>query len=140
MAELSDEEIAREQEFLKNIPRVNIGALFLPPIWGPAHGMWFSIIYYPIWLLADNTLYGAYSQQTPLSITLAIVVVVLLVAVTVLFAVLSQPFAAHRAAKQGLSKEDYVRRERKWAFGCVIGGVIMLAFATYYNLVIRTAI
>ena len=50
--ELTDEEIAREEKFLKGVPRVNIGALFLPPIWGPAHGMWAAILFYPIWLFA----------------------------------------------------------------------------------------
>ena len=40
MAELTDEQIAAEERFLEGIPRWNIGALFLPPIWGPAHGFW----------------------------------------------------------------------------------------------------
>ena len=138
--ELNDEEIARERDFLEGIPRVNIGALFLPPIWGSAHGFWVTIIYYPAWLLADNTIYGAFITPTPLSIAIAVAAVAILAAVTVAFSIISQPFAAHRAAERGLSKEDYLRRERKWAIGCVIGGAVMIAFATYYNLVIRTEI
>ena len=45
MTELTDEQIAREEKFLEGIPRLNIGALFLPPIWGPAHGMWAAILF-----------------------------------------------------------------------------------------------
>ena len=45
MTELTDEQIAREEKFLEGIPRLNIGALFLPPIWGPAHGMWAAKAY-----------------------------------------------------------------------------------------------
>ena len=45
MAELTDEQIAREEEFLSGMPPLNVGALFLPPIWGPAHGMWATILF-----------------------------------------------------------------------------------------------
>ncbi len=140
MTELTDEQIAREQEFLRGIPRVNIAALLLPPVWGPAHGFWVTIAYYPAWLLADNTLYAAFTAPSALSVAIAAVVVAILAAVTVAFSIVSQPLAAHRAAERGRSKEDYLRAQRKWAVGCVIGGVAMLAFATYYNLAIRTEV
>ena len=116
--ELTDEEIAREEKFLKGVPRVNIGALFLPPIWGPAHGMWAAILFYPIWLFADNTFYAAFATPSALSIV-------------------SQPFAAHRAAEHGVSREKYLSRQRIWAVVSVIVGCVMIAAATYYNLVIR---
>ena len=137
MAELTDEQIAAEEKFLQGIPRWNIGALFLPPIWGPAHGIWVTILFYPLWLFADNSFYAAYAQGTPLAIVLAIVVGVVLVAVTLLFARLSQPYAAHRAVARGTSKETYVKRERIWAVVCVVVGLAMIAFASYYNLMIR---
>lgn len=120
MAELTDEQIAAEERFLEGIPRWNIGALFLPPIWGPAHGFWVTILFYPLWLFADNSFYAAYSQRTTLSMVLVAVVGVVLVAVTFLFARLSQPFAAHRAVARGVTKETYVRRERIWAVVCVV--------------------
>ncbi|MEG0459959.1 MAG: viscotoxin-A3, partial [Gordonibacter sp.] len=60
-AGLTDEQIANEERFLEGIPRLNIGALFLPPIWGPAHGFWASILFYPVWLFADNTFYAAWT-------------------------------------------------------------------------------
>lgn len=137
MAELTDEQIAREEDFLKGIPRINLGALFLPPIWGPAHGMWATILYYPIWLFADNTFYAAFTQRTPFAIFAAAVVLITLTGGTFVFALLSQPFAAHRAAAKGLGKEDYLKQERIWAVVCVVVGIAMLAAASYYNLVIR---
>ncbi len=135
--ELTDEEIAREEEFLRGVPRLNIGALFLPPIWGPAHGFWATILFYPLWLFADNTFYAAYSAPGALSIVFAVIVFALLTAATVIFAIVSQPMAAHRAAERGVSKEKYLARQRVWAVVCVIVGVIMIAAATYYNIVIR---
>ena len=110
MAELTDQQIAREEKFLEGIPRLNVGALFLPPIWGPAHGMWAALLFYPIWLFADNT---------------------------VAFSLIGQPFAAHRAASRGVEKDAYLRRQRVWAAVSVVAGCAMIAGATYYNLAIR---
>lgn len=140
MAELTDEQIAQEKEFLEGIPRFNIGAFFLPPIWGPAHGIWASILFYPLWLLADNSFYAAFSERTPLSIIFAVGVFIITVAITVAYALIGQPLAAHRAAARGQTKREYLRRQRYWAIGCVIGGCMMLVLATYYNLVIRPTV
>ena len=140
MTELTDEQIAREEKFLEGIPRLNIGALFLPPIWGPAHGMWAAILFYPIWLFADNTFYAAFTERTPLAIGIALIVLLTLTVGTVVFAILGQPFAAHRAASLGQDKETDLKRERIWTIASVIAGIAMIAAATYYNLVIRPTV
>ena len=140
MAGLTDEQIAQEDKFLEGIPRMNIGALFLPPIWGPAHGIWATILFYPLWHFADNVVYAAFSQRTALSIVVAVLVFASLTAGTVVFAILRQPFAAHRAASRGVSKQTYVRRERIWAYVSVIAGCAMIVAATYYNVVIRSSL
>lgn len=137
MAELTDEQIAEEEKFLKGIPRFNIGAFFMPPIWGPAHGIWASIIFYPLWLIADNTFYAAFSQRTAMSIAVAIFVFVVTVALTVAFSIVGQPIAAHRAAAKGKTKEEYLKTQRIWAVVCVVIGLAAIAAATYYNLAIR---
>ena len=112
----------------------------MPPIWGLAHGFWISILYYPLWLFADNMFYAAYSQRSALSIIAAALVFVTLFAATIIFARLSQPFAAHRAASRGISKKDFLYRERIWAIASIVTGVIMLVAATYYNLFIRPSL
>ena len=129
MTELTDEQIAREEKFLEGIPRLNIGALFLPPIWGPAHGMWAAILFY-----------AAFTERTPLAIGIALIVLLTLTVGTVVFAILGQPFAAHRAASLGQDKETYLTRERIWTIASVIAGIAMIAAATYYNLVIRPTV
>ncbi len=137
MAELTDEQVAREREFLEGIPRLNVGALFLPAIWGPAHGIWAAILFYPVWLLADNALYAAFSERTPLAVGIAVVVLAVLVALTVAFALIGQPIAAHRAAGKGIARDVYLKRERIWAVVCIVLGVAMIGAATFYNLAIR---
>ena len=137
MAELTDEQIAHEEEFLSGMPRVNLGALFLPPVWGAAHGLWVAILFYPLWLFADNCFYGAWSNPSPLSIGVALAVFASLAAGTVVFAILGQPFAAHWSAARGMTKEQYLRRQRMWAVASIVVGVAMILAATYYNLEVR---
>lgn len=140
MAVLTDEQIQHEEEFLQGIPRINLGALFMPPIWGAAHGIWAALLFYPVWLFADNTFYAAFTERTPLAIIIALIVLVTLTAITVAFSLIGQPFAAHRAAERGVSKEDYLRKQRIWSVVSVIIGLLMIAGATYYNLVIRPTV
>lgn len=127
MAELTDEQIAAEKAFMEGVPRFNLAAFLLPPIWGPAHGMWAAILFYPAWLLVDNLLYAMYSQPSVMSVAL----------VTVAFALISQPFAWHRAHGMGKTKAQYLSAQRKWAVGCVFGALAMLVLATAYNLLLR---
>lgn len=135
MGKTADEkEIA---ELMRGVPRFNIGAFLLPPIWGPAHGIWITILYYPAWLFMDNILYETYRNPTPLMVVLAVAAVIVLLAVTIAFAIFSQPYALKRALSMGNTKERYLSNQRKWAIGCAIGAVAMLAWATYYNLCMR---
>ena len=140
MAELTDEQIAQEEKFLEGLPRVNIGALVMPGIWGPAHGFWACILFYPLMIFIDYVVYGAYIKPEAWPIALAVIGVALYIAASVVFSIVSQPFAAHRAEAKGVSREQYLKRERIWAVVCVIILIIALAWATYYNLEIRTVL
>ena len=140
MAELTDEQIAEEEKFLEGLPRLNLGALIMPAIWGPAHGFWVCILYYPLYVFLDNLIYGAYIDPQPWSIALAVLSVAVAAGLTIAFAIVSQPFAAHRAENKGVSREDYLKRERIWAVVCIVLAIAAIAWATYYNLDIRTAI
>ena len=136
-SELTDEQIRAEEKFLKGVPRVNIAAFLMPAIWGPAHGIWVTILYYPLWLLADNCFVSAFVARTPLSIAFAAIVAVALFAMTLAFSIISQPLALHRAVDMGVSKETYLRRQRIWAIAMGIVVVLALSTATYYNLCIN---
>ncbi len=140
MEELTDEQIASEKRFLKGLPRFNIAAFLMPPIWGPAHGIWVTILYYPIWLFVDNLFYATYENPQPLSIIASITAGLILLGITIAFAIVSQPFAAHRAQDRGIGRKQYLRRQRYWAIGCALAAVIMIVLATYYNLVIRPTV
>ena len=140
MAELTDQQIAEEEKFLEGLPLINIGALFMPGIWGPAHGFWVCILFYPLYLLADNLFYSAYTSSEPWAVVLAVIAGIVLLALHVAFARVCQPLAAHRAENKGVSRETYLKRERIWAVVCVVLAIAALAWATYYNLNIRPTV
>ncbi len=134
---LTDAEIARENEFLKGLPRVNWGALLLAPIWGPAHGIWATILYYPLWIFVDNCILGAVNDPTPVTILGATLLTVITVASCVVFGIVSQPLAAHRVESLGVNRATYLKREKIWAVVGVLGALAVLALATWYNLNMR---
>lgn len=122
-----------KRELMDGVPRLNIGALFLPPIWGPAHGLWVAIVFYPLWLVSDTCFVNAFAERTPLAVTLGAIVFVALTAVTFAFAAATQKYALLRALSMGVSKEAYLKRQRIWAVVSVIIGLVMIGAATYYN-------
>lgn len=134
---LTDEEIRREEAFMRGLPRVNLGALFMPPVWGPVHGFWATILYYPALLVADNLIYAAWRDPSPLGIAFAVLVSLVIIAVSVAFAIISQPIAAHRAEDKGVSRSQYLKRQRIWAVVSLIILIVMVGLATFYNLEFR---
>ena len=139
MAGLTDEQIAEEEKFLRGLPRVNMGALLLAPVWGPAHGMWPAFLFFVAWLFVDNAIWAASVQPTVMNVVFATVMLVGLVAATVVFAIVAQPFAAHRAEAMGVDRATYLRRQRVWAVAGAVAAVAVVAFATWYNLDVRPA-
>ena len=140
MAELTDEQIQEEEKFLKGLPRINWGALLMPGIWGPAHGFWVCILFYPLYLFADNLFYAAYTTKEGWVIALAVLCGIILLGATIAFSIISQPFAAHRAEAKGITREEYLKRERIWAVVSLILAIAAIAWATYYNLNVRGTI
>ena len=139
MAELTDEQIAEEEKWMEGLPRMNWGAFFMPGIWGPAHGFWVSILFYPLWLIVDHLIFSAYVTPEPWKVALAVLAIAIIVGITVAFAIVSQPFAAHRAEAKGVSRERYLKRERVWTVVSLVLAIAALAWATYYNINIRVA-
>ena len=134
MAELTDEQIASEEKFLKGLPRLNVAAFLIPPVWGPAHGFWITILYYPAWVLVDNVIYSAIEAPSALSIILAVLSAILIIGVSVIFSITSQPIAAHRADDKGMSRQTYLKHQRIWAWVSIPIAIVILALATWYNI------
>ncbi len=117
------------------MPRINWGAFLMPPIWGPAHHIWASIFFYPIWLLADTCLRTAAGMGGWRGGLLATAVLIVMGGVEVWFAMTaSGPAYARMAGRYSL--ERYLRRERTWAWAMLPIALAFIALATYYNVAI----
>ena len=136
---LTAEQIAAEEELMEGLTPINIGAFICPELWGPAHGNIITLLFYPLWVWIDNVAFSAYANPNTMSIVFAVIMVAALIIIRLIYARLSQPLAAHRAAAQGKTKEQYKRNERIWAIVSIIIAVVVIAFATWYNLTIRVA-
>ncbi|MDR3307298.1 MAG: hypothetical protein LBS58_00140 [Coriobacteriales bacterium] len=122
-------------EEIKLLPRISLGALFMPAIWGPAHGYWVTILFYPIWLFADNCFISAYLYGG-LAIPLAIATGIGTAAVTIGFALTAGPHAWMRVASR-IRLDRYLKREKIWAVASALIALAFFAFATWYNLAYR---
>lgn len=123
-----------QDEPLPRLPKLNLGALFMPALWGPAHGQWYMILFYPMWLMLDNLIYGAVHGTFP-----AVVAIVSSLAVaffTVYYALRANSYGYPRVAQEK-TPEQYVATERKWTVLFVAIGVAFIVFASWYNIAIR---
>lgn len=130
----SDAEQASDLQDLEELklPKINIGALLMPCVWGPAHGYWFTILFYPLLIFLDTAIRNAVDTGGA-----AIPVAVIMTAATIGFAfffaktcgVKAYARVAHR-----LSPEKYLKRERIWAVVSALILAVFLTLATIYNL------
>ena len=97
MAELSDAQIAEEEKFLKGLPRFNIGAFLMPGIWGPAHGFWVCILFYPLYVFIDNLFFGAFVDPQPWKVAVAVLAGIIFLGVSIAFSLVSQPIYFSRS-------------------------------------------
>jgi hypothetical protein len=113
------------------LPRFNIAAFALPPVWGPAHGQWVGAIFLPIWLFADSAIAAA--SRGGIARIGAVAVGVLTVAFQAFFAKRANGVAWRRVSDR-MGIDLFVKRERVWALVCVPLGLLMLGWAFYYRL------
>ncbi len=118
------------------LPRFNLAAFLLPPIWGPAHGQWAGAIFLPLWLFADSVFRTA--GQGSATMVAAVVVGVSTLAAMAWFAKRANGLA-WRSRWRDLSVEAYLRRERVWTAVSVPVAALLLAGALYFNLVVLPA-
>jgi len=117
------------------LPQINWGALFMPAVWGPAHGQWITILFYPLWLFADTSItnavfFGGFTY------VLAVSVVLGTAAATIFFALTIGRKTYARVAHK-MTMQQYRSRERIWAVISALVALVFLGLATWYNLAIR---
>lgn len=134
--EAMDEQALDEAGYVKvdlsKLPKINWGALFMPAIWGPAHGQWLTILFYPIWIFADTCFVNAIFHGG-VFILFALLVFLGTAAVTIFYARTAGQKAYVRVAHK-MSLERYLKRERIWALVSACIALVFIGLATWYNL------
>ena len=124
-----------QDDDLARLPRVSLGALFMPAVWGPAHGQWVTILFYPLWIFADSCFVNGVLLGG-LAAVLAVTVFIGMALITVFYARTAGRRAYLRVAGR-IPLERYLRYERIWAFASLAIALLFFALATWYNLTIR---
>jgi hypothetical protein len=120
---------------LEQLPRLNIGALLMPAIWGPAHGYWVTVLFYPLWIFADTSFCNAI-WYGGLATVLAVTVFLGTAAFTVFFALTAGKKAYLRVAEK-TPIDKYLKHERLWILISALIAIAFIALGTWYNLAIR---
>lgn len=120
------------------LPRFNLAAFLIPPIWGPANGQWVGALFLPIWLFADSAIVSAVLRGGWMWIA-AVVVACGTLGFQYFFARHANGVAFRRLIGR-VSVDEYLRRQRLWAVAAVPAATLLLGWAVYYDLVLRPAL
>ena len=127
--------VLADDEPVPSLPRFNIGAFFMPPIWGPAHGQWVGALFHPIWLFMDSIVGTVNSGGIP-TLVAAPTVIAITLAFQAFFAKRANG-VAYRAVCDRMSVAEFRRRQFWWAVGCVPAAILLVAWALWFDVVVR---
>lgn len=119
-----------EDSAVAALPSFNWGAFLMPPIWGVAHGQWAGVFFLPAWAFVDNVLRGE-RVFGPGTLALGVAMALATLALQFVFARNANRVAWGRA-RDGLSLEVFLRRERYWAIASALLAVGMAAWIWAY--------
>ncbi len=118
-------------EAVPRLPRFNLAAFLIPPIWGPAHGQWVGAVFLPIWLFMDSIISTGLRGGVGAKLA-ASAVVVATVAFGAFFAKRANGLAYRRVCDR-MSVETFVRRQRLWAIAAVPLALALLGWAVWFH-------
>ncbi len=126
--------ILAEDEPVPQLPRFNVGAFLVPPVWGPAHGLWAGAIFLPMWLFMDSVIATAIGRGSA-SAAGGVAIVALTLGAQAWFAKRANGLAWRRVSDR-VPIEEFARRERVWAVALVPVAALLIGWAVYYRLVL----
>jgi len=116
------------------LPRFNVAAFLVPPVWGPANGQWAGAIFLPMWLFMDSVIASARGRGPALAVGAALIVTATLGA-QAWFAKRANGLAWRRVSER-LSVDEFVKRQRMWAVASIPLFVLLVGWGVYYRAVL----
>lgn len=127
------------EEPVPSLPRFNLAAFLIPPIWGPAHGIWAGAIFLPIWLFADSVIVSAVRYGERGQWIGAALVISATLAFEYFFARRANGVAFRRIMHK-TTAEEYTRRQRTWAMVAIPVATALIAWGVYFDLVLEATL
>ncbi len=118
-----------------SLQRFNLAAFLIPPIWGPAHGIWAGAIFLPIWLFADSVIVSAVRYGERGQLLGAALVVLATLAFEYFFARRANGVAFRRVMHK-LTAEEYALRQRTWAMVAIPVAAALIGWGVYFDTVL----
>lgn len=128
--------VLAEGEPVPALPRFNLAAFLIPPVWGPAHGQWAGAIFLPLWVFADSTFRTA--GEGAATAVAAVVVGTGTLAAMAWFGKRANGLAWRRRWDQ-VTVARFARVQRRWALAAVPAAAALLSLALYFDLVVLPA-
>jgi hypothetical protein len=125
-------------EAVPQLPRFNLAAFLVPPLWGPFHGQWAGAFLLPIWLFADSSVVAAANLGGWMWIP-AIFVIAGTAAFQYFFATKANGLGFRRVMGR-MSLEEYLRKERIWAIASVPVAIALVSWAVYFDVFLGPAL
>ena len=119
-------------EPLPGLPRFNVAAFLIAPLWGPAHGQWVGVVFLPLWLFVDSIVVSAGASGIATRVAAAIVVAATL-AFQAFFGKRANGLAWRRVAEK-VPVAQFLRGERWWAIVSVPVAVTVVGWAVWFHL------
>lgn len=117
------------------LPRFNLGAFLIPPVWGPAHRVWAGAIFLPIWLFADSVLVSAARHGGVGQWIGAALVLLATIGFEYFFARRANGVAFRRVMHK-MPAEEFARRERMWGYVAIPCAIALIGWGVYFDLVL----
>lgn len=129
---LIGEIVTEDPDAYASLARFNWGAFFAPFLWGPAHRIWIGAIFVPILAFMDSIIVQAVRRGGWMWLTAAIIIVAT-IAMMAWFGRTGSLQAYLRTA-WGEPVARFNRRQRVWAVISFVFFVLVIVFATVWNL------
>ena len=126
-------------EPVPSLPRFNLAAFLIPPIWGPAHGIWAGAIFLPIWLFADSVIVSAVRYGERGQWIGAALVIAATLAFEYFFARRANGVAFRRIMHKATAGE-YARRQRTWAIVAIPVAAALIGWGVYFDTVLASTL
>lgn len=120
-----------ELDPLPTIPRFNLGAFLMPPLWGALHGQYFALLLLLVWFFVNNMVRLSLNNEMSWAVTVGVIIATL--AFHAYYAMTVNTFAYIRVASER-SPEEFIQDEKRFAIVCAVVAVIVVGLLAFFDL------